>query len=86
MSYHYVYVLRSLKDMRFYVGLANNLSGRLEQHNKGKVPSTRSRTPLELIYWEGCLNRHDAARREKYLKTAWGKRYLKTRMKEYLTG
>ncbi len=86
MSKHYVYVLRSLADGQFYVGLTNNLSDRLEAHNAGQVASTKRRVPLELIYWEGCLNRHDAARREKYLKSAWGKRYLKTRLHLYLTG
>lgn len=83
---HYVYVLRSLNDRQFYVGLTNNLPKRIEEHNSGKVESTRRRVPLDLVYWEGCLNRHDAALREKYLKTAWGKLYLKNRMKSYLTG
>jgi len=86
MAYQYVYVLKSLKDSQFYVGLTKDISKRLEEHNAGKVDSTRSRAPLELIYWEGCLSRSDAARREKYLKTAWGKRYLKTRLSGYLTG
>ena len=82
----YVYVLRSLADGQFYVGLTSNLPARLETHNAGLVTSTRLRRLLELIYWEGCLNRSDAAQREKYLKTAWGKRYLKTRLRRYLTG
>jgi putative endonuclease len=43
------------------------------KHNNGSVPSTKNRRPLELIYWEGCLNQVDATTREKYLKTAWGK-------------
>ena len=34
----------------------------------------------------GCLNKSDAARREKYPKTAWGKRYIKIRLRKYLTG
>lgn len=55
-------------------------------HNAGLVVSTKGRVPLELIYWEGYLHRGYAARREKYLKTAWGKRYLKTRLQQYLTG
>jgi site-specific DNA-methyltransferase (adenine-specific)/site-specific DNA-methyltransferase (cytosine-N4-specific) len=54
--------------------------------NSGKVSQTKNRRPLKLIYWEGCLNQQDAAKREKYLKTTWGKRYLKGRLKEYLTG
>jgi len=83
---YYVYVLQSLSDQKFYVGLTDNLPARLQEHNAGRVVSTRRRVPLELIYWEGCLNRSDAAQREKYLKSAWGKRYLKTRLRRYLTG
>jgi len=86
MAKHYVYVLRSQVDGQFYVGLASNVVERLLQHNNGLVTSTKARRPFELIYWEGCLNSSDAAQREKYLKTAWGKRYLKTRLRRYLTG
>ncbi|MEK6322477.1 MAG: GIY-YIG nuclease family protein [Acidobacteriota bacterium] len=85
-EYYYVYVLRSLKDKLFYVGFTKKLRTRLEAHNKGVVPSTKQRVPLELVYWEGCLNQVDATRREKYLKSAWGKRYIKTRLRNYLTG
>lgn len=42
--------------------------------------------PLELIYFEACLNKADAYRREKYLKSGMGKRYLKNRLKGGLTG
>jgi len=58
----------------------------LQEHNNGKVSSTKSRTPSVLVNWEGCLNQKDATQREKYLKTAWGKRYIKNRIKNYLTG
>ena len=85
-AYCYVYVLRSTQDRQFYVGLTRNLPERLQAHNSGQVPSTKGRMPLELIYWEGCLNESDAAQREKYLKTAWGKRYIKGRLRRYLTG
>ena len=86
MAKRYVYVLRSLADNQFYVGLTDNLPARLRMHNDGLVTSTKRRAPLDLIYWEGCLNRSDAAQREKYLKSAWGKRYLKSRLRRYLTG
>jgi putative endonuclease len=86
MPKHYVYVLRSLADKQFYVGPTNNVPARLRMHNTGLVSSTKLRAPFELVYWEGCLNRSDAAQREKYLKTAWGKRYLKARLRRYLTG
>ena len=85
-KYFYVYVLRSMKDNLFYVGFTTNLTARLKDHNKGLVSSTKRRAPFELVYWEGCVNQADATQREKYLKTAWGKRYIKNRLKSYLTG
>ena len=86
MPHHYVYVLRSLSDRELYVGLTANLQKRLHEHNAGGVTSTKQRVPFELLYWEGCLNRRDAAKREKYLKTAWGKRYLRVRLQRHLMG
>ena len=59
MRKHYVYVLRSLVDQQFYVGLASDLVARLRMHNAGLVSSTKLRAPFELVYWEGCLNRSD---------------------------
>jgi len=83
---YYVYVLQSLKDKQFYVGYTDDLKNRLGEHNSGRVVSTKDRRPLKLIYYEACLNQQDATKREKYLKTAWGKRYIKNRLKKYLTG
>jgi putative endonuclease len=85
-SFFYIYVLQSLKDNNYYVGYTANIQRRLEEHNKGMVASTKNRIPFVLVYWEGCLNQKDATTREKYLKTAWGKRYIKNRIKNYLTG
>ena len=82
-KFYYVYVLQSEGDHNFYVGHTGNIKKRLEEHNNGKVPATSNRGPLKLIYWEGCLNRQDAMEREKYLKTAWGKKYIKNRLQEY---
>lgn len=80
----YVYVLLSKKDNLFYTGYTNDVQSRIEEHNSGKVHSTKFRTPLILIYWEGCLNQQDATRREKYLKSGNGKTYLKNRLKNFL--
>lgn len=85
MTYYYVYVLLSEKDNQFYTGYTSDLERRLREHNEGEVASTRRRRPFRLVYWEGCLNQQDATRREKYLKTAWGKRYIKNRLQNYLT-
>ena len=84
--YFYVYILQSESDKMFYVGYTNNLRRRIKEHNSGQVKSTKKRQPLKLVYWEGCLTQTDATKREKYLKTAWGKRYIKNRIKNYLTG
>jgi putative endonuclease len=62
------------------------LRARLALHNAGKVPSTANRRPLKLIYYEACLDEQDAFRREKYLKTTYGKRYIKVRCRSYFTG
>ena len=83
---YYVYVLKSDKDNKNYVGYTKNLKLRFDQHNKGEVKSTKSRRPLKLIYFEACLNQQDATHREKYLKTHYGKMYLKNRLKSYFTG
>src|SRR5438094_9487753 len=68
--YSYVYVLRSLVDIQFYVGLTRDLRARLHSHNKELIASTKRWIPFELVYWEGCLNKSDAAQREKYRWTA----------------
>jgi putative endonuclease len=85
-TFHYVYVLRSAKDENFYVGYTKDLRRRKEEHDNGNVRSTASRRPLELVYYEVSRSQADATKREKYLKTAWGKRYLKGRIAAYLTG
>ena len=84
MKYYYIYILKSQKDSNYYTGYTENLKNRLEEHNKGFVKSTKSRRPLDLVYFEGCLNQQDATKREKYLKTTYGKRYIKNRLDNYL--
>ena len=69
-----------------YTGFTRDLKLRFEQHKGGQVQSTRHRRPLELIYYEACLSEDDAMRRERYLKTHYGKMYLKNRLKSYFTG
>ena len=84
LDMYYTYILQSNKDKQFYTGYTNDLKDRLKLHNDGKVASTKNRLPVELVYYEACLNQQDATHREKYLKTAWGKRYIKSRLKNYL--
>ena len=84
MKYYYVYVLYSAIDSNFYTGYTNDLKKRIREHDLGKVKSTRERRPLKLVYFEGCLDQDDAIKREKYLKTTYGKRYLKNRISSYI--
>ena len=85
-KWHYVYVLLSDKDNDFYIGYTTNLKNRLLQHNAKRNFATKSRAPLRLIYVESCRNEQDAKRREGYLKTTQGGRFLKLRIKEFIKG
>ena len=80
----YTYVLQSKKDGRWYTGSTNDLRKRFMEHNTNKVVSTKHRGPFVLLYYEACINDHDARVREKYLKSTMGKRYLRNRLKRFL--
>ncbi len=88
----YTYVLLSERDGWFYTGSTGDLPrtsvrglrAQFRDHNAGRVPSTAYRRPVKLRYYEACLNAADARRRERFLKTGKGKRYLNNRLKESL--
>jgi len=79
---YYVYVIKSLKDSFLYTGHTNNLKKRIFEHNSGLVKSTQSRKPFELLYYEACNILEDAIKREKSLKTGFGRAYLKRRLSD----
>lgn len=81
--FHYVYVLQN-SEGNFYTGCTKDLKKRYEEHNDGKSKYTKFRGPYRLIYYEACLNKDDSFRREKYLKTGLGKRYIRNRVKDSL--
>jgi putative endonuclease len=72
--------------MKFYIGYTKDLIKRIKVHNNGLVSSTKNRRPLDLVYYEACINQDDAIKREKYLKTTYGKRYIKNCLMQYLHG
>lgn len=84
-KYYWVYVLESHKDKQRYIGFTTDLERRIEEHNMGKSFSTRTRRPFKLAYAELCLNIEDAKRREGYLKTTGGRRFLAKRLRSYYT-
>jgi putative endonuclease len=77
----YTYVLLRQKHGEWYTGAASDLKARFREHEHGEVASTRFRRPLKLIYYEACLEAADAYRRERFLKTGKGKRYLRQSLK-----
>jgi len=77
----YVYVIRSEKDGRFYVGMSENIDRRLKEHNSGKTRSTQFYKPWELFFFEEFENRLTARKREKYLKSGYGKTWIKEKYK-----
>lgn len=78
---YYVYVLFSLKDKLLYVGSTHDLMSRFDNHNKGKVRSTKERRPLKLIHYEFFLNKKEALTREKFFKSGFGRNELKKALK-----
>lgn len=80
----YAYVLRNKND-RLYTGFTYDLRKRLNEHNDKKSIYTKHRGPYELIYYEACRNENDARQRERDLKSGMGKRYLKSRLRRFLS-
>lgn len=69
-----------MKDDKLYVGWTDDLKQRIKKHNSGKVIATKTRTPFEIVYYEACLNEEKAIQREKFFKTGFGRRFLKSRI------
>ncbi len=82
---HYVYVLKSQKHGKLYVGYTNNLIQRVKDHNYGRSEFTKHGKPWKLIYYEAYWSEKDATKRERQLKnygSAFG--FLKRRIEESL--
>lgn len=81
---YYVYILHSVKDLGLYIGYTTDLRNRYLKHCKGLVVSTKHRRPLKLIYYEAYLNSSDAKKREIFLKSGSGHRFIKKQLTNYL--
>jgi putative endonuclease len=79
MSY-FSYILYSASYNRFYKGHCVDLTERLKQHNHGHTKSTKPFIPWEIIYFEEFETREEAVKRERYFKTAAGRRFLKNKI------
>lgn len=78
-----MYILHSRKDGNLYIGSTNNLRKRLQEHNAGRVVSTKDRRPFVLVYYEAYAIEKEARQREHNLKhRGRALRQLKLRIKE----
>ena len=84
-TFYYVYVLKSLKDGKLYIGYTNDLRKRFVEHSNNTRGWTKGRGPFKIIYYEASLDDEDARSRELYLKTGMGRRYLNNRLKRFLS-
>ena len=82
MSY-FVYVLKSQKDNKLYIGHTNDLETRLKAHNDRKVRSTKGRAPFIRVYFEELSTRPEAIERERYLKSGSGREFIKDKLGLY---
>lgn len=65
---NYTYILKC-KDGSLYTGWTNNLDKRIADHNAGKgAKYTKSRRPVELVYYESFDTKEDAMKREYEIK------------------
>ncbi|MBI4810884.1 MAG: GIY-YIG nuclease family protein [Ignavibacteriales bacterium] len=73
---YYVYVLWSTKLKKRYVGSTEDINKRLKEHNAGKTTFTKSGIPWSLIYHETYTEKHTARKREIFLKSGQGRKFL----------
>jgi putative endonuclease len=81
---HYVYVLKSLKDNKLYIGKSSDLKDRIRRHEAGLVPATKHRLPVKLIFYEAFDNKTDAGRDELFYKSGHGREAIKDKLKNSL--
>ena len=82
---HYIYVIQNEKNKKWYTGYTADLRKRLNENNSNMHGFTKNKEPWKFIYCEAGLDEQDARSREKYLKSGMGKRYLKNRLKRFLS-
>ena len=74
---YFVYILKSKNRNKTYVGYTSDLEVRLKEHNSGESKYTGRFKPWNLIYTEEFNNKNEAVSRERYYKTAAGRKWIK---------
>jgi putative endonuclease len=73
---YYLYILKSIKNGRYYVGTTKDLLARLERHNQGRSKYTKNARPWELVFSEENPNRSEAMKREYLIKKQKSKDFI----------
>ena len=71
------YILKSDLFNKTYVGHTDDLKRRLKEHNQGKSVFTKKFKPWTLIYKENFENLEESIKKERYFKSAAGRRWIK---------
>jgi putative endonuclease len=77
---YYIYVIQSESQNWRYVGMTNDIRRRFHEHNSGFVRATRNKMPFKLVYLEKISTRIEARNREKWLKSGYGREYIKNQI------
>lgn len=78
-----IYVLKSLRNGKRYVGSSSKLAHeRTAEHNSGTNSFTRQNRPWILIHQESFATKSETLRREKFLKSGQGRKWLDENIRE----
>ncbi|MBI2100069.1 MAG: GIY-YIG nuclease family protein [Candidatus Vogelbacteria bacterium] len=83
----WVYILKCVPEIgewEFYVGYTTDLKARIKKHACGATKTTRRFREVKLVYYEASLSAKDSRKREKQLKTGFGRGYVNKRLEDYL--
>ncbi len=81
---YFTYILYSELRDKYYIGSSENLERRLERHNAGGTPSTKSGRPWKIIYYEQFNSRTEAIKRENQIKAMKSLKYIEMLIQESL--
>jgi putative endonuclease len=80
LNFFYVYILESIAGGEFYVGITEDLRGRLKKHNGGGVPHTAKHRPWRIKTAIAFTDKARAIDFERYLKSSSGRAFAKKRL------
>ena len=80
---YYVYILKSLKNQKHYIGLTGqDPARRLEEHHRGTAHWSKRNGPFKLIHQEQHEDKEFVQKRERFFKSGHGREFLKRKLAE----